>query len=1723
MSAFETIGIEAVVKGAAQYKRDIGDVSQSTGQAKSIFSGLGPVIGIAATALGGFLSFKGITGAIDKTTELGSSVRKLMRETGLSAEDGSRWIHVFEHFGLTGDDASRAIGTFAKNLKGMSDAETGVAPGGKKVADILKSIGIEALTADGKIRPINELIPELADKFKAMPDGLEKTALAMQIFGKSGKDMIPILNQGAVGIQELSDQADKLGLTLSAKNLDAIAKYKLAHKDLDAAMGGLQLQIGLFLMPALTGLVQLFVRALPPVREFVTKGLDLMHQGFEAIVPDFMVAKSVAQALFGILTSEGGILNIIATDLALAFGVPKGSAGLIGFSATLKTLLVALADKAKAFLEVGWEILQNAVLPAVMDIAQGFGTFLSYLQPLIPIVATLLGFGWDIFANVADWLATSGAAADVLKVALLGIMGVVVLNTIAGWIFSLGSFIGTLATIPAKMAEAAAGSKIGKLFGMGGDEDPCAKIQEQVKCIGDTAQGKGTEALGKAGTLGGTVFANALGAELGSFQWGEIATKVGLRLGTALTAAMAAAAGIMEAAIPLIFNPVTLIIGAILISAFLIYKYRHQIMDGLSKIGEIFKDAILPPIGRFFTETLPNAIADFFAPENLGKRLADLFVAALILMFPPTLGVILYIKFHEQVDAFFGKVRDLFVSFLTDTLPGFLADNWKYVVMALFPEAALFFYRDQIIGFGEAAGGYLLSLVTDTLPGFIGDHWKEILFALFPLPMAIIKWHDDIMAFGGTAARALLDFIASLPQKIGDHWKDIFTGIPAAFVFFTTQIGAGLGTALTTFTTWLTNLGGWLTSHFIPWDWIKQAFVDLYHGFVSELGKIFGSGYVTDWVGRLGAWLTANFNPWNWIKASFTSLYNGAAYALTGLVGLVSGLPARLIGALGDLYGKGAAMGAALPRGLWDGISSMAGWLTDKVKHWAEGIYGTVKGGLGKLWPGSPSQAGIDLGVGLGLGIEVGIKRGLPGVSSVVDLLAKQLDSQLGGALHNVSANFQEMFDESGKLNLIATRLLLLLNPALAGTDAVLGFKNTLHSLIDEVHNVGGAFEQEMLPLLDILGQKLDEVEQKTADAHASEQWVANWQNAWDAVATTLETAMANQSAAEAAANSTGLQIGTSLGSAISQGLDVMVKNLGLEGGLGALLDKTRSFVTGLQTELGRLLGLPTQQSAQEQLQLAELNLQKFNLEQQAATEAARREQALADLRAQLSAARADQDEAAVASIQARIDATDKGRGPAETEIGNLDKAIDRITRLGEKRKLENDIIAAHGLVADKTLLTDQAVTKAGEHWVDVIGAQTDAIHSQTGDIWTQYTPAISALEQHWKDVAKAAYDAAQAQIDAAKAAQTALIDAAKAQVDLNNARAGGALSEIAYGLQSNTSEGALGRALNNIGGGALLGQFMTKVAGGQSIPAALATFFGPHGAFSNKFTDLQTQLLAEGIKVQPDYSLVALMTAQASAAASGVDATITTGADTVSALAGGFDATSVGLDAVSTGVTDGTATIGAALNMVDLSVGKMYDSVDSVEGGLLTLINIASQIEAHTADAARLLLNGVNVIGLPGAGPGSGDVPGPVDIGVGPGFGDVPGPISFGPPGIGLAPPGFGVHNVDPRERPGTAEWIAAHPIGGGAPPAATVGLVPGSAAYEKAHYAAVVAAHFGSVQPSVAFQRPLPSGVAAGAGVEISFGSITVSGASLTKDDVRSATYDGTTAAMRAKGLIQ
>ncbi len=349
----------------------------------------------AATAGLGALVVAGKS-ATDSVRELAGETKQLGLRTGLTAEDASALLAVFKRFGVDGHEASQMFVRLSRNLAGVTDASQQTAIGMKSASAVMNELGVQVRDADGHIRPLNQLILDTADGFKRMADGPEKTAAAVALFGKSGADLLPVLNQGSEGIKELEATAKRLGLTLTGDNMAAVKQYSLAHKDMNEAFEGLKLTLGTALMPILAELakngrdfaVDLNETLIPALKSMnaVTNGTST---GLEEWRQRLFAFGEVARG------ADVGVAQFERAMLRLLEAIPNSRAEDDPYSAWLKKSIGDLtAEIDRGGLEVekaakkttGAAADAYAVDSSVFDKVKGYGSDLltAYLQGMTP-------------------------------------------------------------------------------------------------------------------------------------------------------------------------------------------------------------------------------------------------------------------------------------------------------------------------------------------------------------------------------------------------------------------------------------------------------------------------------------------------------------------------------------------------------------------------------------------------------------------------------------------------------------------------------------------------------------------------------------------------------------------------------------------------------------------------------------------------------------------------------------------------------------------------------------------------------------------------------------------------------------------------------------------------------------------------------------------------------------------------------------------------------------------------------------------------------------------------------------------------------------------------------------------------------------------------------------------------------------------------------------------
>jgi hypothetical protein len=214
-------------------KRGLGGLTDTAKSVNGVLANLGVAVSVA-----------GLTAMVKSAIDTGDALDEMSQRVGVSVETLSVWKPAAEQSGVSGE-------SFEKGLRKLSTTMLEAATGSEDAARGFSAVGIEFKNQDGTLRATDQVLLDLAERFKAMPDGAEKTALAVQLFGKSGAELIPFLNQGRDGINELAAEMQALGVQMSSETAAQAGNFNDALDKLKLATTSIGNQIIASLLPAL--------------------------------------------------------------------------------------------------------------------------------------------------------------------------------------------------------------------------------------------------------------------------------------------------------------------------------------------------------------------------------------------------------------------------------------------------------------------------------------------------------------------------------------------------------------------------------------------------------------------------------------------------------------------------------------------------------------------------------------------------------------------------------------------------------------------------------------------------------------------------------------------------------------------------------------------------------------------------------------------------------------------------------------------------------------------------------------------------------------------------------------------------------------------------------------------------------------------------------------------------------------------------------------------------------------------------------------------------------------------------------------------------------------------------------------------------------------------------------------------------------------------------------
>jgi hypothetical protein len=264
--------------------------------AKKVGAAIGAAFGAAAVATAYF---------VKSSIDAADAAIKTAQSAGLTVEAFTALAFAADLSGVSQEELSTALVKLSRNA-------VDAAEGSKTAGAAFNALGINVKNTAGAVKGTDQLLGEIAEKFAGYADGAEKTALAVELFGRAGAKLIPLLNAGAEGIDELKREAEALGIVMDTKTAKAAEQLNDDMRRLQLTVSGFSNDLARAALPVLNDVVSTLVRLAKESRN-VKSDIDPLSAAVNAMAIE--VARSAFQ-----LYRLGVEMGAFAAQASLAIG-----------------------------------------------------------------------------------------------------------------------------------------------------------------------------------------------------------------------------------------------------------------------------------------------------------------------------------------------------------------------------------------------------------------------------------------------------------------------------------------------------------------------------------------------------------------------------------------------------------------------------------------------------------------------------------------------------------------------------------------------------------------------------------------------------------------------------------------------------------------------------------------------------------------------------------------------------------------------------------------------------------------------------------------------------------------------------------------------------------------------------------------------------------------------------------------------------------------------------------------------------------------------------------------------------------------------------------------------------------------------------------------------------------------------------------------------------------
>jgi len=373
--------------------RKISDASKEAAKETEDFvSALTLGVGVALSAVAAYgAAAVALFKLASSSADMGDEIFIASRKLGVSTEFLSEWNFVATQTGATTEDVTKGLATLSKNVV-TNSAE-------------FRKWGVELEKNDGTLKSSEELFEDTIKLLSEMDAGVQRTAAAQDLMGRSGKNLLQVVDQSADGIEDLKQKARDLGIVMDEESAAAANEFNNQLGALTDTFDDVLFEAGSIFIPGLTEVFKLMQNVVSSggkaFRDFRVTGQDSFNNilkaagnlavgmvdvgiNIEKVFDVLEVSlKDMKRLAVDLVTAIPGVQSIATTFLGLFLAAKKTSeqiktaADVLGVdlpkgSEASGSALVVLKGQIEDFIK-GLDDLDKATAKTREDPATGFG------------------------------------------------------------------------------------------------------------------------------------------------------------------------------------------------------------------------------------------------------------------------------------------------------------------------------------------------------------------------------------------------------------------------------------------------------------------------------------------------------------------------------------------------------------------------------------------------------------------------------------------------------------------------------------------------------------------------------------------------------------------------------------------------------------------------------------------------------------------------------------------------------------------------------------------------------------------------------------------------------------------------------------------------------------------------------------------------------------------------------------------------------------------------------------------------------------------------------------------------------------------------------------------------------------------------------------------------------------------------------------------------------